>query len=59
MISYVKNGFGVGFALKETVENDSELKVIELNCPCTVILAYMKDNITPIVQEFINMFIEH
>lgn len=58
MISYVKDGFGIGFALKEAVAQDLELKVIELDCPCEIVVAYMKDNVTFTVQEFLNMYIK-
>lgn len=57
MISYVKDGFGVGFVLKEAISKDIELKIIELNCPCEVVVAYIKDNLTAAVQEFLGMFI--
>lgn len=56
MLLYTKEGFGLGFALKETVEQESDLQIVELDCPCEVAIAYNKDNITPIVQELIDMY---
>ncbi|MCI8575420.1 MAG: LysR family transcriptional regulator [Bacilli bacterium] len=56
MISYVQKGFGIGFALKESIKDYPELKVIDLDCPCDVIIAYQEDNVTPIVQELLDMY---
>lgn len=58
MLNYVQDGLGVGFMLKEVALAFPELKVIELDCPCEVILAYESSSVSPIVQEFINMYLK-
>lgn len=57
MLSYVNDGFGVAFMLKEAAQNNSKLQIIDLDIPVTVAIAYIQDKITPSTSEILKMFL--
>ena len=57
MLSYVNDGFGVAFMLKEVAQNDPKLQIIDLDIPVTVAIAYIQDKITPSTLELLKMFL--
>lgn len=55
IISYVKDGLGVGIVLKELIK-DEKLDYIDLNITSNICISYIKGKLTPSVKEFLKLF---
>ena len=55
IISYVKNGFGVGIVLKELIDDES-LDYIDLDIESNICISYVNGNLTPSSREFLKLF---
>jgi hypothetical protein len=56
ILSYVKEGFGVGFVLKECVKDNSDLCIIDTDCYANINISYIKEMLTPFTTEFLEYF---
>lgn len=55
IISYVKDGFGVGIVLKELID-DKSLNYIDLDIESNICISYINGNLTPSTKEFLKLF---
>ncbi len=56
MISYVKDGFGVGIMLKDAIKETDNLNYIDIDIKSDICLSYIKEKLTPSTKEFLKLF---
>lgn len=56
MLSYIKDGFGVGFMLKETIKDNDNFGIIDTDIKSDICVSYIKEKLTPSTKEFLKLF---
>lgn len=56
MLSYVKDGFGVGVMLKDSIRNTDNLSTVDIDIKSNICISYIKEKLTPSTKEFIKLF---
>lgn len=56
MVSYVKNGVGVGISLKDNIKNIVDIEYKELDLSSDIYISYLKENLSPSTKEFLKLF---
>lgn len=56
MISYVKDGFGVGIMLKDAIKESDNLNYIDIDIKSDICISYIKEKLTPSTKEFLKLF---
>ena len=57
MLSYINDGFGVGFLLKQAVdEKNKDLVIIDTDIESNICISYIKEKLTPSTKEFLKLF---
>lgn len=56
MISYVKDGFGVGVMLKDAIKETDNLSYIDIDIKSDICISYIKEKLTPSTKEFLKLF---
>lgn len=56
MISYVKDGFGVGIMLKDAIKENDNLNYVDIDIKSDICVSYIKEKLTPSTKEFLKLF---
>lgn len=56
MISYIKDGFGIGIMLKDAIKENDNLSFIDINIKSDICVSYIKEKLTPSTKEFLKLF---
>lgn len=56
IISYIKEGFGVGIVLKESIKNMQELSYIDIDIKSNICVSFITEKLTPSTKEFLKVF---
>lgn len=54
--SYIKDGFGVGIVLQETIKDIQDISYIDIDIQSNICVSYIKEKVTPSTKEFLKMF---
>lgn len=56
IISYIKEGFGVGIVLKESIKDMQDLSCVDIDIQSNICVSFIKEKLTPSTKEFLKMF---
>ena len=56
MLSYVKDGFGIGLMLKDALKIEDNLSYADLDIKSNICISYIKEKLTPSTKEFLKLF---
>ncbi len=56
IISYLKDGFGAGIVLKESIKDINELSYTDIDIQNDITVSFIKDKLTPSTKEFLKLF---
>lgn len=56
IISYTRDGFGMGIVLKESIKDIQELSYIDIDIQSNIYVSFIKEKLTPSTKEFLKMF---
>lgn len=56
MISYVRDGFGVGIMLKDAIKETDNLNYVDIDIKSDICVSYIKEKLTPSTKEFLKLF---
>lgn len=56
MLSYVKDGFGVGIMIKDAIKESDKLDYIDIDIKSDICISYIKEKLTPSTKEFLKLF---
>ena len=56
ILSYVKDGFGVGIVLKDSIKESDNLSYSDIDINSDICISYIKEKLTPSTKEFLKLF---